>query len=87
MKFEDFDKLIKGIDRISERKIRDSWSPIPRGYNLYGRDGYILLISADASINLYFDQYSGMFENKVVSLHYKGVEIGAINIQDMEVVE
>ena len=85
--FADFEKRIKGLNRISCVKFRDPDSSIPRGFNVYGREYHYLLISNDGSLNLYFDDYIEMFADRVVSLRYKGVEIGAINISDMEVDE
>lgn len=87
MKFEVLDKLLKGVNRLSDIAIRDEWSPIPRGYNILGREGYLLLISADGSVNLYFDEWREMLKDKAVALYYQGKEVGAIGIDFMEVKE
>lgn len=87
MKYEDFDKLLKGVNRLSNIAIRDEWSPIPRGYNILGRDGYLLLISADGATNVYFDHWENMIPEKAVALYYQGKEVGAIGIDFMEVKE
>ena len=87
MKYEDLDKLLNGIDKLSNIKIRDSWSPIPRGYNIVGRSGYLILISADGSSNVYFDGWKEVIPDNVVVLYLDGIQVGAIGIKDMEVVE
>ena len=86
MNSQTFDERIRCVDRITPLKLRDSESPLPRGYTIYGREGYFLLISADGSVNLYFDNYKHMIINKVVSLFMGQTEIGAISIENMEVV-
>ena len=87
MKYEDFDKLLRGVDRLSDIKIRDQWFPIPRGYNILGRDGFLLLISADGSVNLYFDRWQELIPEKAVALYFGDKEVGAVGLEDMEVVE
>lgn len=87
MKYEDFDKLLNGIDKLSNIKIRDHFSPIPRGYNILGRAVYLILISADGSSNLYFDGWKEVIPDDVVVLYLDGIQVGAIGIKDMEVEE
>lgn len=87
MKYEDLDKLLQGVNRLSNIKIRDQWSPIPRGYNILGREGYLLLISADGASNVYFDRWEYMISENAVALYLEGKEVGAIGLEDMEVVE
>ena len=87
MKFKDFEDAISGVNRISSVKIRDSWSPIPRGYSISGRDGYYLLISADGAVILYFDDFVSLIEDESVMLLFHGLEVGAVGLKDMEVKE
>ncbi len=87
MKYEEFDKLLHGVNRLSNITIRDEWSPIPRGYNILGREGYLLLISADGATNVYFDRWQEMIRDKAVALYLGEKEVGAIGIDFMEVVE
>ena len=87
MNSQTFDERIRCVDRITPLKLRDSESPLPRGYTIYGREGYFLLISADGSVNLYFDHYKHLITNKVVALYKDNIEVGAIGIADMEVAE
>lgn len=87
MKFEVLDTSLLGMDRISELKIRDPKSFIPRGYNIFRREGYFLLISADGSVDLYFDYWKQIIKDRAIALFFKGVEIGAINISDLEVIQ
>lgn len=82
-----FDERIRCIDRVTPLKLRDSESPLPRGYTIYGREGYFLLVSIDGAVNLYFDHYKHLITNKVVALYEDKVEVGVISIADMEVVE
>ena len=88
MKYEDFDKLLKGLDLLSNVKIRDSVvCPIPRGYNIRVMDRYLILIPADGSMYVCFDYWDELIPDDVVSLYFEGKQIGAIGIKDMEVVE
>ncbi len=82
-----FDERIRCIDRVTPLKLRDPESPIPRGYTIHGREGYFLLISIDGAVNLYFDHYKHLITNKVVALYKDNIEVGAIGIADLEVVE
>lgn len=87
MKYEDFDKLLKGLDLLSNVKIRDSVCPIPRGYNISVKDRYLILIPADGSMYVCFDRWEELIADDVVSLYFEDKQIGAIGIKDMEVVE
>lgn len=87
MKYEDFDNSLLGMDRISELKIRDPKSFIPRGYSIFRREGYFLLFSADGSVNLYFDGWRQIIKDRGVALFFNDEEIGGINISGMEVIQ
>ncbi len=89
MKYTLFDKNIKGMNLLDPLKIRDKIvnSFVPRGYNIYHRGDYLLLISVDGAVNVRFDDYKEMAPDETVALYYRGHQVGMASISDMEVVE
>ena len=87
MKYEEFDKIVGGLTRLSRVKIRDPKSPIPRGYTLRAWDEGYLLISVDGALNIRFYDYKESLISGVVDLLFEGVNVGAISIKEMEVEE
>lgn len=87
MRYEEFIKHLSGMNYISQLKIRDKDNPFSRGYTIYARPEYYLLVSIDSTTNIYFDRTNESVAGKVATLLYKGVEIGAISLTAMEVYE
>lgn len=89
MKYTLFDETIKGMNLLDPVKIRDKVVSrfIPRGYNIYDRGDYFLLISVDGSLNFKFDDYKESVPDESVELYYRGHQVGMATISDMEVVE
>ena len=89
MKFKDFEDHILGLDQLSVLKIRDldPFTSKIRGYDIVAKKDYYLLSSIDKTINVIFNEFGVVPSTKPIPLYYNGVKVGAITIEDMEVIE
>lgn len=78
MKYEDFKKAIDSLDLLSSRNfnrfsIRDSG------------DDYFVLITKDLALNVRFDAYELRWD-QFVDLKFEGVDVGTIDLEEVEMV-